>query len=147
VISSGNHNPDEKGAAPAASAVGETGLFKAWPKPKSQRMQAREQSMAATRHTMRLFRAPTPDAADALELAARRQKDATRRKSVDGGELYEDDGEEAAEEEDEESLPFTNPSQNPFNFIKAVQEGTADFLEFVYLKVQLKRPCVPLHLI
>ena len=49
-------------------------------------------------------------------------------KYEDGEELYEDNGDrEAAEEEedDEESIPFTSESQNPFNFIKAVKEGTA----------------------
>ena len=28
---------------------------------------------------------------------------------------------------------YDNPKQDPFNFIQAVQDGSADFLEFVYL--------------
>ena len=67
------------------------GLMKAWPKPKSQRMEAREvrkrlhievihttlclqKSMAATRHTMRMFRTTTPDVTNPQELMARREK-------------------------------------------------------------------------
>lgn len=34
----------------------------------------------------------------------------------------------------ESAVEFENPSHNPFAFIQAVKSGSADFLEFVYLR-------------
>lgn len=36
--------------------------------------------------------------------------------------------------DDDENMEYAEPSHNPFAFIQAVKSGSADFLEFVYLR-------------
>jgi len=49
-----------------------------------------------------------------------------------------DFGDESSEEE-EEVVEYADPSHDPFQFIRAVQNGRADFLEFVYLTPRLTK--------
>eukprot|EP00656_Telonema_subtile_P000712 TRINITY_DN10343_c0_g2_i4.p1 TRINITY_DN10343_c0_g2~~TRINITY_DN10343_c0_g2_i4.p1 ORF type:complete len:616 (+),score=135.78 TRINITY_DN10343_c0_g2_i4:143-1990(+) len=68
----------------------------------------------------------TPDARDPAELAALR---ASREQPASIQSVVVPDD----VDQDSEQMPHTNPKADPFNFIQAVQEGTADYLEFVYL--------------
>ena len=82
--------------------------------------------------TQKLHRAHTPDARDPQELAAQHAQSRRASQQAAVAAMRSVDPSDPVVEE-EQMVPYDNPQQNPFNFIQAVQEGTADFLEFVYL--------------
>lgn len=73
----------------------------------------------------------TPDARDPAELAALLGSRRRAPRPVPVHVPTPDDSE--PEVSPVEEVVYDNPKQNPFNFIEAVQDGSADFLEFVYL--------------